>query len=104
MSTKAVRSKTSPAEFFEVYMEDPPMGFFFRAYFDKPPYTIKYGRLREGQTYRFAYRLGVRRGFQDIIGESRTKLFKMPPLGKSACLCDPQSKPLMERLLERVTT
>ncbi len=77
----AIPPKNSAAKFFEVAIEDPWMGYFDKVYCDTPPASQLYTDLTPGQTYQFGYRLGVRRGFQDIISESRTKLFTMPAVG-----------------------
>ncbi len=79
----AIPPKNSAAEFFEVAIEDPWMGYFDKFYFGKPPSSQVYTDLTPGQAYRFAYRLGARRLFDDIISETRTKLFTMPAVGKN---------------------
>ncbi len=81
----AIPPKNSAAKFFEVAIEDPWMGYYDKIYYDTPPTSQLYTDLTPGQTYRFSYRLGARRLFDDIISETRTKLFTMPAVGKHSC-------------------
>ncbi len=90
-STTSVQVKVTPprssaAEYFEVFIEDPRIGPTCRAYFRKSPNSCTFKDLKPGQSYRFSYLLGVRRGFQDIISESRHKSLTMPSVCKKLSL------------------
>ncbi len=82
LNTTVVPPKNSAAEFYEVALENSNRRYYYRVYFGRPPYSVVYKDLKPGQTYRFAYRLGNTRAFQDILSESRTKQFTMPAVGK----------------------